>query len=224
MKITNTIIIALLIGVAVFFMQQCRYNAEIGKQVAASVKMHRDTITQLRDANGIMHSRIQDDIIEHGTFQILYEDSVQKLAELLQIKSKQIEGLEHVAAQKRTSYSMPVNWNGIKSGSFSYSSPYIKLSGTIDSEKLAITDTISVSVDITPFWQRKNKLFGIRYGKIQHFVDVSSPDPDVAITNIGRVTIKAKEPGRFGVGPYVGIDVAGKPSVGISLHYSLIRF
>lgn len=52
-------------------------------------------------------------------------------------------------------------------------------------------------------------------------------NPNVRITGMQGVKVGSSAPGRFAIGPYIGFGYDGsgwKPSIGVSLQYSLIRF
>lgn len=55
-------------------------------------------------------------------------------------------------------------------------------------------------------------------------ISAISQNPHASYSNLKSVTITEASPKRFSVGPHIGYDITGKPTLGISVQYSLFRF
>ena len=61
-------------------------------------------------------------------------------------------------------------------------------------------------------------------GVAKPFGEVTNKNPYSTVKTLKTYNVTYPKPKRFGVGPYIGIDVTGKASGGLSVNYDLIQF
>ena len=221
------ITIGLLLMGCLLGLQECREHAADMFRMSQQVNglLSQDTfnayqIHYWQDEYGREHGAVQQLELSNG----LLADSVRNLAKLIGKEPKQIEGATDVKATTVNDYSVHLQPLADGSSYFDYHTPYKHVYGTLHGDTLKVTDTSKIDIQLTYYWQRAHKLLWFRYGRIGHFVDAYSLDDSMRRVTVASMRVKPKKPGRIGIGPYVGIDLYGRPSVGMSIQYSLIRF
>jgi hypothetical protein len=199
------------------------------KEISFDVKNQKDTTTHWRDDFNNEHARniaLQESI---QTMKALHGEELSHAAQLLKVKQKQIEGLQKIVATVHGSFTEQVDTTrrGDTTATISHNDEFSTFTtATVDNME-SINYKIRVPIVLAPYWQRKHKFCGIRYGKIEHFIDGYSTNPNVTIDSLSDIRIIQKNPGRFGIGPYVGMEFDGskfRPSVGFSVHYDIVRW
>lgn len=61
-------------------------------------------------------------------------------------------------------------------------------------------------------------------GKGKSFVQVTNRNPYSTTRTLKTYNVSVPDPKRWGLGPYIGVDILGRPSVGLSVNYNLIQF
>lgn len=164
----------------------------------------------------------------------VFERQADSMARLLNIKSKQIKQVSHIKTQVvlseklKTIYKTDTIKIGEKSQvinytDFTFKDNWIDIRGNVgknDSIYIKGSDTL-IRVD---YVKRKWLL-----GRKRYYTDFSNKNPYIHIKGLKEVELVRKRE-NWSVGPFVGIGliyghkVEFKPTVGVSLQYSLIRF
>jgi hypothetical protein len=134
------------------------------------------------------------------------------------VKTKQFEDLIRLDAEYSAHYVARVD-TVHDTLTFTHDVPYEHEVVVIAGDSAHVSRRDTVPIDIDCYWQRK-RLFG----KIQHFVNAYSLDSSVRIGGVSSVRIISKEPGRWGLGPYVGYGIGQGLSIGVSVHYDVLRW
>ncbi len=172
---------------------------------------------------------------DRATANALHSKEIHQAALDIGQKDKQIEGLQRLVAKLKGSFTEPVDTTkrGDTTSSFVHTDSFSKFNGVIVNNKETITYDINVPVVLNPYWKRAHHFLGIQYGNIEHYIDGHSDNPNVHLDSLSDIRILQKRPGRFGIGPYLGIpvnenifkeNVFKNVSIGVALTYSLIRF
>lgn len=96
---------------------------------------------------------------------------------------------------------------------------YGNISASKDSTKLKV----SIKNDYSVVVGREPTGF-LGLGKGKSFVQVTNRNPYSSIKELKTYNVSVPRPKRFGLGPYVGVDILGRPSVGVSVNYDLIQW
>lgn len=213
----TAVTVALLI-VCFLAIRSCRINAKDLQQVTANSKQANDSVfSYWVDRFNTEHASkvvIQGDL---NTVKITEGKELDEASQRLQIKDRQIEGMQRAVASVKGKFTTKVvhDSNLIF---VAYRDSNFTETATVTGDNVAVDYTVKVPIYLTQYWKRPWFL-----GKKVHYVDGYSGNPNAHITNLQSVKI-TKDPGRFGIGPFIGISSDLKPAIGISLHYSLIRF
>jgi hypothetical protein len=202
--------------------KQCTERTVLKK--VSGILYPEDTVKYWKDMYGQEHVKALQADMNLEEFMALYPDSLSRVSKLLGVKQKQIEELQQIIAESDNHFTAPVkiDSNGVQR--FDFHSDFTRFSAEILNGKAIVFDTTIVPIETVSYWQRKHVFLGIRYGEVLQYLDVKSDNPNVRLTTAQSIRIKVKKPGRIGIGPYVGIDVMGRASIGIGVNYSLIRF
>lgn len=173
------------------------------------------------DESGHTHAKKEIAETDIRTVKIAYQKEIDSLTALIKIKEGEIK--YYVGLSTSTSGKVvPVI---VKDSSgcvtdFSYSDKWSSIKGSIVPTPV-IEYNFRDSLVITGY-----KKGGGLFKRSQNFIDAFSVVPNVKVNNLTGFNIGTKDPGRIGVGPYVGYGWNGtwNWSAGVSLHYSLIRF
>lgn len=100
---------------------------------------------------------------------------------------------------------------------------WYKIDGLASFDKVKIDLEVYDSISFATSWKR-DKWFHRK----TLYTEAISKNPDTKVVFLQSVNVKQSEPGRFSLGPYIGIGVGESLSpsvqVGIGLQYSLFRF
>ncbi|CAB4126478.1 hypothetical protein UFOVP74_32 [uncultured Caudovirales phage] len=226
MKWYHWVIAVLLLG-CIWGLQSVRdgRNAinSMSSQLTALLSQDSFNAYQIRywaDEYGREHSTVQQLQVDNG----LLADSIRSIAKLEGVKPKQVEGATDVQAITINDYQVHLHTgtDGNKYGSFTTGFKHVAYE--LEGDTLMVKDTGKIDIALRYYWRRPNKFLFWRYGRPEHYCDAYSTDDSMRRITVASMRIRPKQPGRFGAGPYVGIDVLGRPSVGMAINYSLIRF
>jgi hypothetical protein len=215
MEKIKTITIGLLILVLFGMWYKCsRYRSSARQAIAIALdKGH--AVQYYRDQNNIEHATAAAEALDYQQLTMLYRDSLAHLAALLRVKPKQIGGIATISTQTKGSITIPLD----SAGKGSFGGEHIDGTAKLLHDTLYIEYAFTDSVVLTDYWRRKWLL-----GRKQYYVDGFAMNPDTHLTGLSALRLKAKEPGRFGIGPALNIDISGRVTFGLSFTYSIIRF
>ncbi len=106
---------------------------------------------------------------------------------------------------------------------FSHADAWSQITARFLGDSIHLHYRFNDSLSVVSHLKRDQGFGGWALGKKTLYTDVVSHNPYSTITNV-RSWQKAVPVRRFGLGPYVGWDPLQGPSVGVSLHYSVIQF
>ena len=215
-------ITGVLLIVAVLAIKGCRENKAMYSDMRAADSFNKYQIDYWKDEAGNEHARQETLEVENAAL-IAKADSI---AHALGVKVKQLEGQTIVHTVIADQATVPVIKDPVTGlPTFGIDSAYWKLKGVIDSMgRVHISDTMLADISIVPYWQRKHKLLGIRYGQIQHYTDITSDNPALKITGATSYRIRVKEPSRWGLCVMAGVDISLRPTVAAGISYTFLRF
>jgi hypothetical protein len=218
----QTIILVLLVGlaaVACLGIRGCINANKVITQSTANGKQQSDTVAQH------WHDRWKSEHAEkvaiQGTLQAIEITNAAQLDQAtarVQIQRRQIEGLQKVVASINGQFNAKVI-RDTDHVYIAYRDSTVTALATLTGDSVNVEYSVTVPIYLTQYWKRKWFL-----GRKTHYVDGYSTNPSAHITNLQSIRINAKEPGRFGVGPFLGVTTEGKIGVGICVSYSLFRF
>jgi hypothetical protein len=183
-----------------------------------------DSLRHYKDAAGREHA--QRVLAEAGSkaIGIVYRREIDSIKAALSIKEKQLQSFMLASTTNEGTVRLRVDTVYIDSTTtyrFAYNDRWIDVSGAVG-KRSYLSYRMTDSLVFTTYWKRKWFL-----GRKTNYIDAYSHNPHVRVTGLDGNRISLKEPGRFGVGPYIGLGWTGAgwaPGIGLSLHYSLIRF
>jgi hypothetical protein len=183
-----------------------------------------DSLKHYKDAAGREYA--QRILAEAGgkAIGIVYRREIDSIKAALSIKEKQLQSFTFAATVNQGYVLLRVDTVFVDSATayrFAYNDRWLDISGTVGKNSY-LNYKMTDSLVFTTYWKRKWLL-----GRKTNYIDAYSYNPNVRITGLDGARISIKEPGRIGIGPYLGLGWTGSswaPSVGLSLHYSIIRF
>ncbi|WP_346320759.1 DUF6549 family protein [Chitinophaga sp. YIM B06452] len=223
MKWDNIIIAGLLALVAFLAIRSCRGKEDIIGSLRDLQAIKEDSIRYWKDAAGTEHAERQVAEATLEAAEIVWRHELDSQAALLKVKKRHIQALATIGTTASGTVA-PVVVTISQPGQpcthqLQYDDRWLTLRGTV-ADTSTITYQVRDSLTLTTY-RKKVGLF--RYKTV---VDAYSHNPSVRITGLSSLQIKTAELGRLGIGPYVGYGFDGRrwtPSVGISVHFSLIR-
>lgn len=157
-------------------------------------------------------------------FKAVLPNQVEAIEKAFDIKIKNLENFIAVKFSAQGSGSSTIN-NYYQKGDSThalkelvFNDRFLSFKAQLDQQNIPSTYTYMDSLTVIGFWKRK--WFG---GRQTHYVDAMFQNPNNVSTGLRNIKIDSFKDKRFVLGPYVGIDIQGKPSVGFALHYDLIR-
>lgn len=173
---------------------------------------------------------------EHAQKQVVYTNNVALIAErdslieILKVKDDRIEELTafnttRPGKAKVETKVITIETDSGKSDSsareFTFRDKWLDLHGVSAIDYTTIDYQFNDSLNIATFY-KKNWLLG----KKRLYVDVFSSVPNTTIGGLQNYRREIKQPGRLGIGPFVGATWDGQwhPTYGIGISYQLIRF
>jgi len=103
---------------------------------------------------------------------------------------------------------------------FNYYDQWITLSGTVFGDHIKPVWETRESIDLVLHRKRKGLL-----GPKELLVDARSSNPHSHITNLESINIGSERLKPFGIGVFAGYDpFTGRPTIGVGLNYTFIRF
>ena len=183
-----------------------------------------DTVTHIVDKAGREHGEKPVSEADIATLHEVYGKMLDSVALSIGALKKNIQYLTAVSTYTAGTVAPIVETvyvSGKKALSLHYKDEWISLEGTL-------TDTPSIDYKVydSIIATTYSKRTGLFKGK-ETFINIYSLNPHTRINQITGMRVQHSTPGRFGIGPYVGYGYNGytwSPSIGISAHYSIIRF
>jgi hypothetical protein len=217
--IVASLILVAYLGWAAYFREQ-----EVIHDIQTTTIQRTDSIRHYKDAAGREH--VQRVLAEAGSKAIgtVYRREIDSIKAALNIKEKQLQAFTLAATVNQGYVPLKVDTVYIDSAAtynFAYNDRWLDVSGSVGKNSF-LKYKMTGSLVFTTYWKRKWLL-----GRKTTYIDAYSHNPHVRVTGLDGARISIKEPGRFGVGPYIGLGWTGSswvPSIGLSLHYSIIRF
>ena len=205
-----------LLTISIISLRTCQAEKNALQVSSFNAKHANDSVKYWIDKSGIEHAQALEMEGKYDELANSYAGDMDAAAGRLQIKDRQIDGLQNAIANVKGGFSVKVI-HDTTAETFYYRDSSMQETATITDDTAHVSYDVTVPVHLTQYWHRT-----WLFGKKTHYVDGYSENPDVHITNLQSVRI-LKEPGRWGLGPYIGVSLNG-PSLGIALTYSLIRF
>lgn len=222
--------ILLIVGlIATFFVIGFEQMEKERKQITTGITHAEDTTTHWRDDFNQEHAKNISFQQNLDVVKLLHQDELQKAADLLKVKQKQIENLNRVVATLKGSFTAQVDTTrrGDTTASTIHTDSFSTFTTTTVGDQEAVTYKIRVPIHLTQYWERPHSFLGIKFGDPVHYIDGWSDNTNVTLDSLSNVKILTKPPGRWGAGPVVGFMTTGGRfswSVGVGIHYSLIRW
>ncbi len=215
--------LAVLMLISFLAIRSCKRQVQDTTDLADAVEVRQAPPVHYQDASGRDHAVKQEVQASRDVVQIAYRNELDSIKAILKVKDKQIEGL--IIAGTRTEATVPLQSMPVPgdtcSYDFSYSDRFFSADGRAGHNSY-LHYIVTDSLVFVPYWKRSWAL-----GRKTHYVDAFSYNPNVRITGLDAARVIAREPGRIGLGPFVGYGYDGqrwRPTAGISFHYSIIRF
>lgn len=229
-KHLTTVLAIAAIVIAIIATKRCMDKKVVIKQAAELITPDADTATHWQDDNGQQHAKEVAHIVSLEAALTAKDKEIQRLADKLHLRTAQIKDMLEVMARDSGHVTVRVDTfidssrkdvagNPIKVQRFGYKDTWAEIDGQISEGIADIDYSVSVPINVTTYWKRRWFL-----GRKTYYVDGTSSNPNVSITGINKVMIKDRMPGRFGIGPYVGIDISGRPSFGLAFTWAVVRF
>lgn len=229
----NTIIsiaVFTLLFIGAIAIKSCLDKQTTVKQVKSLVTGKIDTVTQWVDADSQKHTKNEVYVVSLEAALAAKDGRIQQLKDKLHLRDNQIKDMIEVMSSSSGTISTPVfvyidstrhdsAGNPLRVQQFNYADEWIQEAGEISNGIADIDYTVKVPIELTTYWRRKWFL-----GKKKYYIDGTSKNPNVTINGLHEVMIRQRIPGRFGIGPYIGVDGGGKFSAGVALTWSLLRF
>lgn len=199
-------------------------SRRIINQITNNNKHQSDTVTEADTWHDRWKTEHAEKVAIQGTLKSLEITDAAQLdvaTQRVQIQRRQIEGLQKVVVDLKGKFTSEIIRDSTGTH-IKYKDSTISAIATVVGDSVDVEYSVTAPIFLTQYWKRKWLL-----SKKTHYVDGYSTNPNVHITNLQSIRINSVEPGRFGVGPYLGIGYDGvsfKPSLGICISYSLFRF
>lgn len=217
------LIIVLLVLIAWLAIRSCgRKDKELSTRDSIA-EIKADSTQYWKDAAGREHASRQVAIGDLASVKAVYRREVDSLKKILKIHEKDIQAFTALSLQSSGTVIPKVDTviiPGDTSYRLQYDDKWLTLRGQVGRQSF-IQYQVRDSIVFTTY-SRRVGLF-----KKETFMDGFSLNPNSHLAGIMSVKIAAPPAKRFGVGPYAGYGWDGqrwKPTVGVSVHYSLIKF
>jgi uncharacterized protein YfbU (UPF0304 family) len=232
MKETNIqrlIIVALLCLVTFLSLRTCAKKQAEVKKMENVIEVKNDSLHKYKDEAGNNHAQKVLAQADMAVLKTAYFREIDSLTNLLEIKDKQLQAYAGVSTSTEGTVIPRVDTividtaNHIVSYPFNYTDKWLSLHGNIG-PKSFINYQLTDSIVITTY-DKKTGFLGL--GKRQTYIDAFSLNPNVRVTGLDGFRVPVKQPGRLGIGPFVGYGFNNgrlAPTAGISIQYSIIRF
>jgi hypothetical protein len=230
MKPVHKVIIAgIMISIAILFINGYFDGKNKLKELKSGIKNEGDTTTHWHDLYNTEHATnvsLHEDL---QTAKVLHEKELSEAATRLGLKDRQIQNLNKFVATLQGSFTATIDTKrrGDTTASTVHIDPFSTFSTFTIGDRETVNYKIRVPIHLTQYWKRPHSFIGVRYGVPINYIDGYSTNKNVTIDSMTNVRILAKVPGRWGAGPYIGLGTTGVGftwSVGVSVHYSIIRW
>lgn len=221
-QIERLLLFSILIVVAAISLKSCLQVRRENDILKRNIEVKIDSTVYWKDKYGTEHAsrRLAEGNLE--TIKISYQRLMDSVKARLNIKKNNIQTITTVGSVVGASIipSVDTIYTQDTSYNFSFRDSWLQLSGTIGKES-KISYNFKDSLVITTYSKRKSL-----FGPYVTYMDAYSLNPNVRISGINGLRITATKDSRFGLGAYLGYGWNGQhwsPSVGLSIHYSLIK-
>mgnify|MGYP006269250035 CR=1 FL=1 len=238
MKELKPIFIVLFVALVIGFFAQVKYIDTLKKeqkQVSGYLQIASDTLKYYRDKSKIEHARAESQIIDAKAVELIYQDTLDKLGKLYGVSKKDVQGWSNMALFYKGKFETEL-----------HNTKIIQIHDTINGRDTIIASnaleasyhdsTIAANIwlngnDITVDWTVVDSIELVQYSKKMHwyggkkfYIDGHAHNKSCHINGLQNVEIQGKEPSRIGVSVFGGLDINLKPTIGVGLSYSIIRF
>lgn len=222
-QVERIVIFFLLIVVTGLSLRSCFRKEKENIVLKEAVQIKEDSTSFWKDSLGRIHAQKRLIEADMGSLRAVYRDKIDSISAALQIKTSDLQAA--LTARTISQGTVKPTVDTIRKDSttqykFHFADSWLTLDGLISPDP-TISYRFTDSLVFTTYKKRRNLL------RSDVYVDGYSLNPNVRIQNITGIRVGSAPAGRFGIGPYFGYGFTGNgigPSVGISFHYSLIRF
>lgn len=217
------LIVFLLIVVATLSLRSCFRKERENIVLKEAVQIKEDSTSFWIDSLGRTHAQKRNIEADLASLRTLYHVQIDSLTAALEIKDKELQGVIMTSSSATAKVIPKVDTIRVDSSigyKFRYNDKWLTLEGIISKDPY-ISYAFRDSLVLTTYTKRT----GIFRKEV--YVDGYSLNPNVRITNITGIRVATQNTSRLGFGPYVGYGWTGQkwqPNIGVSFHYSLIRF
>ncbi|MDR6565478.1 DUF6549 family protein [Chitinophaga ginsengisegetis] len=222
-QIERFVIIFLLIVITGLSLRSCLRKEKENIVLKEAVQIKEDSTSFWKDSLGRIHAQKRLIEADLSSLRTVYRDRIDSITAALQIKSGDLQAALTARTVSQGTVKPIVDTirqDSVTKYKFHFADTWLTLDGLISSEP-SISYRFTDSLVFTTYKKRRNLL------RSDVYVDGYSLNPNVRLQNITGIRVGTVPAGRFGIGPYFGYGFTGNgigPSVGISFHYSLIRF
>jgi hypothetical protein len=193
--------------------------------IALPIQNPNDSTSHYRDLYNRDHAEHQQAIADIKTLKAYYPHIIDSVCKSLDIKSNALQSLAAIGMHSDNTVQILIDTVYVDSSHkqalrLKYDDRWITLRGTI-SDNPEIHYTTYDSLIITSY-RKKTGWF-----KHAVYVDAYSLNPHSRIDGVTGIKVDQVIDKRFGIGPYIGYGYDGqrfRPSIGLSVNYSLIKF
>ncbi len=167
-------------------------------------------------------SRARADVAEADTKTLsqAYAKEFKRIESEFKIKEKNFKGATIVKTEIKGELKVVtkdsliyIDTTKVKARVFSYRDRWTSISGHFLRDSLALNYKFWDSLTLVHSWKKKH---------LQ--IDAISSNPNSTILGLTSLSVKAQKPSRFGIGPFVGVGITGRPVVGVGVQWNVIKF
>lgn len=206
---------------------------EANQQLKRMADVKYDSVKHWRDKYNTEHARADEAVGDLLDANVLYRNDMDSVCERLNLKPsdrKHISTVTEVGTVATGHVSVPLlprsdTVHDTVCRPFTWSDAWTWFKGNVCKDSVSFDwGTEDSLIMVAGDWEKKWML-----GGRVRTIDAYSLNPHVHIKGLTALHITEDKPGRWGVGPFAGIAVMPgdnwlRPVIGVSIHYSLIRF
>lgn len=184
----------------------------------------QDSLTYRKAENGTLIAQKHAAEINYRQFEEHYAEQAKAIEKVFDIKIKEMKEFVALKFTAQGSGSSTIN-NYYPKGDTGqvkkevvFNDGFLRFNVQLEEVGMPTTYTYTDSLTLVGF--TKKKWFG---GRREYFVNAAFENPNNKATSLRNIRIEDFKDKRIALGPYVGIDTNGKLSVGVALHYDLVR-
>lgn len=217
-------LVASLIAVAYFGWSFFFHEKKVVHDIQVNEIQRTDSLRHYKDVAGREHGQR---VLAEGSkvaLKVAFRKEIDSLVVALDIKEKQLQAFTMASTLNEGTVRLRVDTiyrDSTTAYRFAYNDRWLDISGTVGKESL-LNYKIKDSLVFSTYWKRRWFL-----GRKTNYIDAYSQNPNVKMVGLEGARVKVNEPGRMGLGPFIGYGYNGRtwaPTVGFSFHYSIIRF